>query len=102
MAQIHMIGYKLQDLQFFNKLEKQGQVQLENNFTFSVNFAKDETRCVAKLYQCVKDKTQDANHNFFISVEMTGVISESGKYVILYNASQSYEYEKITEVLKNW
>jgi len=78
MAQIHMIGYKLQDLQFFNKLEKQGQVQLENNFTFSVNFAKDETRCVAKLYQCVKDKTQDANHNFFISVEMTGVFAVEG------------------------
>lgn len=36
------------------------------------------------------------------SVQMTGVISQSGKYVILYNANHDYEYSKITDVLKNW
>ena len=34
MAQVNMISQKLQDLQFFNKLEKPGQVQLESNFPF--------------------------------------------------------------------
>ena len=57
MAQLHMVSYKLQDLQFFNKLDKPGQVNLENNFSFSVNYSPDNTRCMAKLYQCVKDKT---------------------------------------------
>ena len=78
MAQANMISQKLQDLQFFNKLEKPGQVQLESNFSFSVNFTADNTKCVAKLYQCVKDKSDDANHNFFISVEMTGVFAVEG------------------------
>lgn len=34
--------------------------------------------------------------------ELTGVISKSGKYVILYNEKNSAEYEKITKVLENW
>lgn len=34
--------------------------------------------------------------------ELTGVISKSGKYVIAYNASNSYEYDTITKVLENW
>ena len=78
MAQVNMISHKLQDLQFFNKLEKPGQVQLENSFSFSVNFTPDNTRCVAKLYQCVKDKSDDANHDFFISLEMAGVFAVDG------------------------
>ena len=57
MAELTMLSYKLQDLQFFNKLDAPGQIQLENNFSFSVNYNRDNTRCMAKLYQCVKDKT---------------------------------------------
>lgn len=34
--------------------------------------------------------------------ELTGVISASGKYVIVYNAKNDYEYDKITAVLANW
>lgn len=34
--------------------------------------------------------------------EMTGVISKSGNFVILYNAKNSYEYDTITKVLENW
>lgn len=78
MAQVNMMSHKLQDLQFFNKLEKPGQVQLESSFSFSVNFTADNTKCMAKLYQCVKDKSDDANHNFFISVEMTGMFVVEG------------------------
>jgi preprotein translocase subunit SecB len=78
MAQITMVSQKLQDLQFFNKLEKPGQVALESNFSFAVNFTADNTKCIAKLYQCVKDKSEDANHNFFISVEMTGLFQVEG------------------------
>lgn len=73
MVQVNLISHKLQDLQFFNKLEKPGQVALESSFSFSVNFTQDNSKCAAKLYQCVKDKRDDANHRFFISVEMTGL-----------------------------
>ena len=35
--------------------------------------------------------------------ELTGVISKSGKYVIVYNEKNSYDdYAKITAVLENW
>lgn len=78
MAELNLISYKLQDLQFFNKLDKPGQVQLESNFSFSVNFVQDNSRCMAKLYQCVKDKTGTPDHNFFISIELVGVFAIEG------------------------
>ena len=43
-----------------------------------MNFTADNTKCIAKLYQCVKDKSADANHNFFISVELVGVFAVEG------------------------
>ena len=73
MAELNMVSYKLQDLQFFNKLDKPGQVQLENNFSFSVSYTPDNTRCIAKLYQCVKDKSDGPDHRFFVSVDLMGV-----------------------------
>ena len=78
MTQLNMLSYKLQDMQFFNKLDKPGQVQLENNFSYSVDYNKENTRCVAKLYQCVKDKCDDENHKFFVSVELIGVFEIVG------------------------
>ena len=67
MAELTMLSYKLQDLQFFNKLDAPGQIQLENNFSFSVNYNRDNTRCMAKLYQCVKDKTDSPTTVFCLS-----------------------------------
>lgn len=78
MAELNMLSYKLQDLQFFNKLDKPGQVQLENNFSYSVDYAPDNRKCVAKLYQCVKDKSDDQNHKFFISLELVGLFEITG------------------------
>lgn len=78
MAELNMVSYKLQDLQFFNKLDTPGQVQLENNFSFSVNYNQDNTRCMAKLYQCVKDKTDGPDHRFFVSVEVLGMFEVTG------------------------
>lgn len=33
---------------------------------------------MAKLYQCVKDKSDDANHSFFVSVELTALFTVEG------------------------
>lgn len=79
MAELNMLSYKLQDLQFFNKLETAGQVPLENNFSFSVGYNQDNTRCMAKLYQCVKDKTDTPDHRFFVSVEVLGIFEVTGE-----------------------
>lgn len=78
MAELNMISYKLQDLQFFNKLDKPGQVKLTNNFSYSVDYNRENTRCVGKLYQCVKDQSSDGNHKFFVSLELVGVFALSG------------------------
>lgn len=78
MAELNMLSYKLQDLQFFNKLDQPGQVNLENNFSFSVNYNADHTRCIAKLYQCVKDKVDGGDHKFFVSVDLAGIFAVSG------------------------
>lgn len=78
MADLQMLSYKLEDLQFFNKLEKAGQVQLENNSNFTVKYNSDATKCVAKLYQCVKDKTDNPDHHFFASVELVGLFQITG------------------------
>lgn len=78
MAELNMLTYKLQDLQFFNKLETSGQIPLENSFSFSVNYNQDNTRCMAKLYQCVKDKTDSPDHRFFVSVEVVGIFEVTG------------------------
>ncbi len=79
MTELNMLSYKLQDLQFFNKLEKSGQVQLENSFSYSVDYNQDNTLCMAKLYQCVKDKCEDENHRFFASVELVGSFEVKGE-----------------------
>ncbi len=76
--ELNMLSYKLQDMQFFNKLDKPGQVALENSFSYSVDFSQDNTRCIAKLYQCVKDKEPDQNHKFFVSVELVGMFELTG------------------------
>ena len=43
-----------------------------------IYYNKENTRCVAKLYQCVKDKCDDENHKFFVSVELIGVFEIVG------------------------
>ncbi len=78
MAELNMTSCKLQDLQFFNKLDKPGQVQLENNFSFAVNYTHDNAHCMAKLYQCVQDKSDGPDHKFFVSVELIGLFDIEG------------------------
>lgn len=79
MTDLNLTSYKLQDMQFFNKLERSGQVQLENSFSYSVDYNQDNTRCLAKFYQCVKDKRGDENHKFFVSVELVGSFEIEGE-----------------------
>ncbi len=79
MADLQMVSYKLEDLQFFNKLDKAGEVQLENNSNFSVKYTADSSKCMAKLYQCVKDKTDSPDHQFFVSVELVGLFQITGE-----------------------
>lgn len=53
-----------------------------------------------KILEDIKD---DGKFRVFDGLdELTGVISKSGKYVIVYNANNKYDYDKITDELENW
>lgn len=76
MAIAHLISQKVEEVHFSNKLNQQGQVQLQATYTFNVNLSKDGQRCVARIYQSVKDK---ANSDvLFCSVDMVGAFACSG------------------------
>ncbi|MCD7829675.1 MAG: protein-export chaperone SecB [Clostridiales bacterium] len=76
MAIAHLVSQKVQEVHFVNKLTKQGQIQLDSSFTFNVNFAKDGKRCIAKVYQSIKDK--NGGDELFVSVDLIGAFSCQG------------------------
>lgn len=78
MNNLNLVSYKLQDMQFFNKLDRAGEIQLENSFSYSVDYNQDNTQCKAKFYQCVKDKSVTDDHKFFVSVELIGIFEIEG------------------------
>lgn len=76
MAIAHLVTQKVQEVHFTNKLTQQGQIQLDSSFNFQVNFAKDCTRCIAHIYQSVKDK--EGGETLFASVDIIGAFSCEG------------------------
>ncbi len=71
MAAATLLTCKLQELHYNNAIEKPGQFQIENSFSFHVEYNRENSRCVAKLYQSAREKSEDSR--FFISVDMIGV-----------------------------
>lgn len=76
MAIAHLVTQKVQEVHFINKLSQQGQIQLDSNFTFNVNFAKDGKRCIARIYQSIKDK--EGGEQLFASVDLIGAFACEG------------------------
>lgn len=76
MANAHLVSQKVQEVHFVNKLEKSGQIQLQSSFNFNVNFSKDGQRCVARLYQSIKDP--DGGETIFLSAELVGAFACEG------------------------
>lgn len=64
------------------------------------DYSKKHNETAEKILADIKD---DGKLRFIDGLdELTGVISKSGKYVIVYNANNKYDYEKITDELENW
>lgn len=76
MAIAHLVTHKVQEVHFINKIQQQGQIKLGASFNINVNFAKDGNRCIAKLYQSVKDD-QDGEQ-LFVSVDLVGAFACEG------------------------
>lgn len=73
MAIAHLVSQKVQEVHFVNKLKQSGQVQLQSGFNFNVNFSKDGKRCIARLYQSIKDP--NGGEELFISVDLIGAFA---------------------------
>lgn len=76
MAIAHLVSQKVQEVHFINKLEQSGQIKLQSGFNFNVNFANDGKRCIAHIYQSIKDP--DGGEKLFVSVDMIGAFSCQG------------------------
>ncbi|MCQ2441631.1 MAG: protein-export chaperone SecB [Oscillospiraceae bacterium] len=76
MAIAHLVTQKVEEVHFVNKLQQQGQIQLETSFTFNVNFAKDGKRCIARIYQSVKDNK--GGEQLFASLDLVGAFACEG------------------------
>lgn len=76
MADATLLTCKVQELHYNNSIDKPGQFQIENSFSFHVEYDRGNTRCVAKLYQSAREKSE--NSRFFVSVDMVGVFQLEG------------------------
>ncbi len=72
MANVTLVNQKLQEAHLVNKLEKNGQIQLDSSFSLNVSFSPDAKRCVGKLQQTLRDK-ETAGSQFTMTLELVGV-----------------------------
>lgn len=76
MLHINLLNQRIREVHFVNHLEKPGQIKLGGNFNFHVQYAPDNKRCIATLYQSVSlPEDQD---KFFLSAEIVGVFQLEG------------------------
>ena len=73
----HLIAQQIQEVHFVNQLKRDtSKLELVNSFSFHIDYLENNTKCVARLYQCAKDKEDD--QRFFVSVQMSGVFQLEG------------------------
>ena len=76
MVNVTLVSQRLREVHFVNRLNKSGQVQLTSSFNFHVDYAPDNTKCVARLYQSAKLKEDE--EKLFVSGEIEGVFVLEG------------------------
>ena len=72
MVTVTLATQRVREVHFVNHIDKSGQIQLSSSFNFHVDYAADNTRCVAKLYQSAQMK--DDPDKLFISAEIVGCL----------------------------
>ena len=76
MVNVTLTTQRVREVHFVNRLDKSGQIKLSSSFKLHVDYAADNTRCVAKLYQSAQYK--DDPDKLFISAEIVGIFSLQG------------------------
>ena len=76
MVTVNLISQRLREVHFVNHVDKSGQIQLTSSFNFHVDYAPDNSKCVAKLYQSAKMKEDE--DKLFVSAEIEGIFVLEG------------------------
>lgn len=76
MVTVNLVTQRVREVHFINHISKNGQIQLSSSFNFKVNYAADNSKCTATLYQSVQMK--DDPDTLFISAEITGIFNLQG------------------------
>ena len=76
MVTVNLVTQRVREVHFVNHIDKSGQIQLTSSFNFHVDYAADNSRCVAKLYQSAQMK--DDPDKLFVSAEIVGIFSLQG------------------------
>jgi len=71
MANVSLVSQKMQEIQLLNRLDKPGQIQLDSNFSLSVNYNEDGNSCLGKLRQNLVDR--DEPDKFHLTVDIIGI-----------------------------
>ncbi len=105
MISVTLVNQRIREVHFINNLDKSGQIQLQNNFNFNVEYTANNTHCVAKLYQSAR--TRDDEDKLFLSAEiigvfkLEGVVSEAAKkeaHVQCYNQLFPYLQSAVSQL----
>jgi hypothetical protein len=76
MVNVTLTSQRIREVHFVNHIEKSGQIKLGSSFNFHVDYAADNSRCVAKLYQSAQ--LMDDPDTLFVSVEIWGTYTLQG------------------------
>lgn len=68
MGELIFKGLKVEELDLTNKLEKQGQLDIQQRASFNVKYTNDGLHCAANLTIDMMEKSSPMDFNFKISV----------------------------------
>ncbi len=92
MVQINLIRQQLKTVEFVCNIAQSKQLQIDNNFSFRVGYAKNNTQCRAHLQQFAASKENPDEFHVTVDVfgyfNCSGVVTEEDKKVAHIQAYQ--------------
>lgn len=73
MSNVSFIGYKVSEITFINKYEQEARIELENKYSYNLNYLPDNKTCIGKFIVEITDKIK--SDKFLIKIELSGVFN---------------------------
>ncbi|MGN0382757.1 MAG: protein-export chaperone SecB [Eubacterium sp.] len=103
MGDLYFKGYKVNEINFVNRITKNGKLEMHNKLNYNVNYKEDTYECFGT---CVLE-IEDASNEFDLKVSLTGVFSyapgadRKKMHVETYNELFPYLRSIITNITAN-